>query len=78
MTAPMTIELRCSKNPDGKYNARTFIGGKEQKEKGYSVNRGDLFAVTLICRRIRTEHPEAAVVVKGVDRTTEQSILRSE
>ena len=75
--ATTEIELRCSKNPDGKYNARTFINGKEEKGKGFSVNRGDQFAVTLVCRRIRTEHPGAAVVVKGVDRTTEQAILRS-
>ncbi|NUN68604.1 MAG: hypothetical protein HUU02_02725 [Bacteroidetes bacterium] len=78
MPEQQTIELRCSKNPDGKYNARTFINGKEVKGKEFSVNRGDQFSLVLVYHQIKKQYAGAAVQIKGVDKNTEASILHSE
>ncbi len=78
MSGTQTIELRCSKNPDGKFNAKTFVNGKEQKEKELSVNRGDQFSLVLVYHQIKKKYPSAEVLVKGVDKNTEQNILHSE
>lgn len=78
MSARQIIELRCSKNPDGKYNAKTVVDGKERKEKELSVNRGDQFSLVLVYHQIKKKFPAAEVVIKGVDKNTESNILHSE
>lgn len=78
MPEQKSIELRCSKNPDGKYNARTFVNGKELKGKEYSIIRGDQFSLVLVYHQIKKKYPSDAIHIKGVDKTVEQNILHSE
>lgn len=78
MSEQHTIELRASKNPDGKFNARTFVNGKELKGKEFSVIRGDQFSLTLVYHQIKKQYPAAVVHVKGLDKNAEQNILHSE
>lgn len=78
MSDQQTIELRCSKNPDGKFNARTFVNGKEVKGKQFSVNRGDQFSLVLTYHQIKKQYAGAAVQIKGLDKNAEASILHSE
>jgi len=78
MAVQQTIELRCSKNNDGKYNARTFVNGKELKAKEFSVNRGDQFSLVLVYHQIKKRYPADSVQIKGLDKNAEQNILHSE
>lgn len=78
MSEQQTIELRCSKNPDGKYNARTFVNGKELKGKEFNVNRGDQFSLVLVYHQIKKKFAASPVQIKGLDKTVEQNILHSE
>lgn len=78
MPEQQSIELRCSKNPDGKYNARTFVNGKELKGKQYSINRGDQFSLVLAYHQIKKEYPSGTVSIKGLDKNAELNILHSE
>lgn len=78
MPDQQTIELRCSKNPDGKYNARTFVNGKELKGKEYTIIRGDQFSLVLVYHQIKKLYPAGVVQIKGVDKNVEQNILHSE
>ncbi len=78
MSEQHTIELRCSKNPDGKYNARTFVNGKELKEKQFSIIRGDQFSLVLVYHQIKKQYPAGTILIKGVDKNVEQNILHSE
>jgi hypothetical protein len=78
MSDQQTIELRCSKNPDGKYNARTFVNGKELKGKEFSVNRGDQFALVLVYHQIKKQYTAGQVHIKGLDKNAELNILHSE
>lgn len=72
-----TIELRCSKNPDGKYNARTFVNGKEVRGKEFSLIRGDQFALVRIYQHLKGAYTDGTVEILGLDRNAEQQILRS-
>jgi len=78
MTELQKIELRCSKNPDGKYNAKTFVNGKELKGKEYNINRGDQFSLVLVYHQIKKQYPSGEVQIKGLDKNAEQNILHSE
>lgn len=80
MTMPEqhTIELRCSKNPDGKYNAKTFVNGKELKGKEYSVIRGDQFSIVLVYHQIKKKFPSDEVHLKGLDKNAAENVLHSE
>jgi hypothetical protein len=78
MAEQQTIELRCSKNPDGKYNARTFVNGKELKQKEFFVNRGDQFSLTLVYHQIKKQYPAGTVQIKGLDKNAAENILHSE
>lgn len=78
MPDQQTIELRCSKNPDGKYNARTFVNGKELKGKEFSVNRGDQFSLVLVYHQIKKQYTEGQIHIKGLDKNAELNILHSE
>ncbi|MFA5834587.1 MAG: hypothetical protein WDA22_14000 [Bacteroidota bacterium] len=78
MKDQQTIELRCSKNPDGKYNAKTFVNGKELKGKEYNINRGDQFSLVLVYHQIKKQYPAGEVHIKGLDKNAEQNILHSE
>lgn len=78
MSDVQTIELRCSKTSDGKYNARTFINGKEVKGKEFIVNRSDEFAVILLFRRVKKQYPKDELHIKGLDKPSEEKILHSE
>lgn len=78
MAGQQTIELRCSKNPDGKYNARTFANGKELKAKEFSVNRGDQFSLVLVYHQIKKQYATGVVQIKGLDKNAEHNILHSE
>lgn len=73
-----SLELRCSKNPDGKYNARTFVNGKELKGKEFTVNRGDQFALVLVYHQIKKQYPAGVVQIKGLDKNIAENILHSE
>ena len=68
MPEQQTIELRCSKNPDGKYNARTFVNGKELKAKEFNVNRGDQFSLVLVYHQIKKQYATGVVQIKGLDK----------
>jgi hypothetical protein len=78
MSDQQTIELRCSKNPDGKYNARTFVNGKELKGKEFSVNRGDQFSLVLVYHQIKKQYADGQIHIKGLDKNAELNILHSE
>ncbi len=78
MSEQQTIELRCSKNPDGKYNARTFVNGREVKGKQYTINRGDQFSLVLAYHQIKKEYPSGTVQIIGLDKNAEMNILHSE
>jgi hypothetical protein len=78
MTEPQTIELRCSKNPDKKYNARTFVNGKEVKKKEFTIIRGDQFSLVLAYHQIKKQYPAGEVHIKGLDKNEELNILHSE
>ncbi len=78
MADQQTIELRCSKNPDGKYNARTFVNGKELKAKEFNVNRGDQFSLVLVYHQIKKQYATGVVQIKGLDKNAEHNILHSE
>jgi hypothetical protein len=75
--APYSVELRCSKSNDGKYSARTFIDGKERKEKGFLVNRSDEYAVVLVYQLLRREYPDSAPIIKGLDKHAMEMIQRT-
>ncbi|MFA6455871.1 MAG: hypothetical protein WCW40_03535 [Bacteroidota bacterium] len=78
MAEQQTIELRCSKNPDGKYNAKTFVNGKELKGKEFNVIRGDQFSLVLLYHQIKKTYSSGEVHIKGLDRNSELNILHSE
>jgi len=78
MTENHSIELRCSKNPDGKYNARTFVNGKELRGKEFTVNRGDQFTLVLVYHQIKKQYPAVVVQIKGLDKNVAENILHSE
>ncbi|MFA6467773.1 MAG: hypothetical protein WCW35_02675 [Bacteroidota bacterium] len=78
MAEQQTIELRCSKNPDGKYNAKTFVNGKELKGKEFIVIRGDQFSLVLLYHQVKKSYATSEVHIKGLDKTSEQNILHSE
>lgn len=78
MSEQHTIELRCSKNPDGKYNAKTFVNGKELKGKEFSVNRGDQFSLVLVYHQIKKQYANGQILIKGLDKNAELNILHSE
>lgn len=78
MSEQQTIELRCSKNPDGKYNAKTFVNGKELKGKEYTVNRGDQFSLVLVYHQIKKQYANNQIQIKGLDKNAELNILHSE
>ncbi len=77
MSDVQTIELRCSKSSDGKYNARTYVNGKEAKGAEFSVNRGDDFAVVILYQRVKKQYPGTAPHVKGLNKSGMEKILRS-
>lgn len=76
MTEKLSIELRCSKSSDGKYSARTFVNGKEKKEKNYFLNRSDEFAVVQLYQRLKKEFPKVEPTVKGLDKHAMDQIQR--
>jgi hypothetical protein len=78
MSEQQTIELRCSKNPDGKYNAKTFVNGKELKGKEFNVNRGDQFSLVLVYHQIKKQYSSGQIHIKGLDKNAELNILHSE
>jgi hypothetical protein len=78
MADQQTIEIRCSKNPDGKYNAKTFVNGKELKAKEFNVNRGDQFSLVLVYHQIKKQYTTGIVQIKGLDKNAEHNILHSE
>jgi len=71
------IELRCSKDSYGKINARTFLAGKELKEKPFSVIRGDQFSLVLLFQEIKKQYPTSMVQIKGLDKYATDYILNS-
>lgn len=76
MNDRIAIELRCSKTPDGKYHAKTFINGKEQKGKEFSVHRSTDFAVVQLYQRLKNEHAASEIQVKGLDPQSLQKIFQ--
>jgi hypothetical protein len=78
MPEHQTIELRCSKNPDGKYNAKTFVNGKEIKGKEFTIIRGDQFSLVLAYHQIKKKYPSGEVHIKGLDKNSELNIIHSE
>ncbi|MDD8018810.1 MAG: hypothetical protein PHP42_10595 [Bacteroidota bacterium] len=72
-----SIELRCSKTSDGKYNASTFVNGKHLKEAHFSVNRGDEFAIVLLYQKLKKQYPKSEPQVKGMDKHGMEMILHS-
>jgi hypothetical protein len=78
MPEQLTVELRCSKNPDGKYNAKTFVNGKELKGKEFTVNRGDQFSIVLVYHQIKKQYASGQIHIKGLDRNAEMNIIHSE
>ena len=77
MPENLSIELRCSKNPDGKYNARTFVNGKELKGAEFSVNRGDDFSIVQLFQRVKKKYPGTEPHVKGLDNRGMEKIRRA-
>lgn len=77
MTEPVNIELRCSKTPDGKFNAKTFFNGKEQKGKEFVVNRSTDFSIVLLYQRLKKAHSGAEIQVKGLDPQSMQKIVQA-
>ncbi len=78
MSGQFSIELRCSKTSDAKYNAHTFVNGKQIKDPDLSVNRSDEYAVVLLHQRVRKKYPKADIVVKGLDKHAMDEIARSQ
>lgn len=68
MSDALSIELRCSKSSDGKYNATTVVNGKPLKGHEFSLNRGDEFAVVLLYQKIKKQYPKVELQVKGLDK----------
>ena len=77
MPESYTIELRCSKTSDGKYDARTFVNGKELKKNGFTINRGDDFAVVQLYLRMKKQYPGTEPIVKGLDKRGMEKIIQS-
>jgi hypothetical protein len=73
----VSIELRCSRSSDGKYNASTYLNGTHAKDHAVNVIRGDEFSVVLLYRTLKEKYPAATIQVKGLDRHGMDSILRS-
>ncbi|MEW6060691.1 MAG: hypothetical protein AB1600_01995 [Bacteroidota bacterium] len=76
MTQQNPIELRCSKTSDGKLTAHTYINGKQFKEPGFSVNRGDEYAVVLLYQRVKKKYPTSSITVRGLDKHAMDEIKR--
>lgn len=77
MPEQISIEMRCSKTSDGKYTARTYVNGKELKEKEYFVNRSDEYAVVLLYQRVKKKYPKVEPMVRGLDKHAMEEIARS-
>jgi hypothetical protein len=77
MAETVSIELRCSKTSDNKYTARTYVNGKEKKEKEFIVNRSDEFAVVQLYQRVKKAYPGVEPTVKGLDKHAMDSIQRN-
>lgn len=77
MAETVSIELRCSKTSDNKYTARTYVNGKEKKEKEFIVNRSDEFAVVQLYQRVVKAYPGVVPMVKGLDKHAMDSIQRN-
>jgi len=75
-SSPPTIELRCSKTSDSKYTGRTFVNGKEIKEKELFVIRGDEYSMVLLYQRVKQKYSGSEVHVKGLDKHAMENIQR--
>ncbi len=76
MPDTLTIELRCSKSSDGKYNATTVVNGKPLKGREFSLNRSDEFGVVLLYQKIKKQYPKNELHVKGLDKHGMDQIQR--
>lgn len=73
----LTVELRCSKTSDGKYTGRTFVNGKEIKDKDLFVIRGDEYSMVLLYQRVKKKYSGNEVSVKGLDKHAMDNIQRN-
>ena len=72
-----SVELRCSKSNDGKYNASTYVNGKHLKDRNLTLIRSDEFSVVLLYQKLKKQFPKDEVHVKGLDRHGMDQILRA-
>jgi len=75
---PQTIELRCSKSSDGKYNASTYINGKHLKDHDLNINRGTEFSIVLLYQNLKKKYPKDELHVKGLDKHGMDEIQRAD
>ena len=72
-----TIELRCSRSNDGKYNASPYVNGKHLKDHALNLIRGNEFLVVLLYQKLKKQYPQDFIQVKGLDRHGMDQILRA-
>ena len=76
MSENRSIEIRCNKYPDGKYSAKTYVNGKQEKQKEFTVNRSTEFAIVQLFQHIKKEYPDVEPVVRGLDKHGMEMIMR--